>query len=171
MHFETHITAEPGQKTIVMERMFDAPRRLVFEALTKPEYLKRWWGGNCAKLVGCDIDLRVGGAYRFVSRVEGGDEYAFKGVYREIAPPGRLVYTQIFDVPPYNTEEYQAIVTTDLEERDNKTFVRVVIEHASVEGRDQHVATGMEVGVRQSHDALDDLLVELRGPRAVEARA
>ena len=160
-HPETRIAAEPGKRTILMERVFDAPARFVFEALTKPEYLKRWWGGSCSKLVGCEIDLRVGGTYRFVSRSSDGQDFVFKGVYREISAPSRLVYTQIFDTPPFDTDDHAAVVTTVLEERDGKTSLRAITEHASVEDRDAHVASGMEKGASESNDYLDDLLREL----------
>src|SRR5262245_53222787 len=84
-------------REIVLTRAFNAPRHLVFDAFTKAHHVARWWGPRYLTLAVCEIDLRVGGAYRFVQRAPDGDEFAFSGVYREIVPPERLVYTFVFE--------------------------------------------------------------------------
>ena len=92
----------PTDTTILLEREFDAPRHLVWDAMTKPEYVKQWWGPRGYTLPSCEIDLRVGGEWRYVSRAQDGSEYLFRGMYREITPVERLSYTWIFDVAPFN---------------------------------------------------------------------
>jgi uncharacterized protein YndB with AHSA1/START domain len=150
-----NLVAEPGQPTIIMSRDFNAPRRLVFEAWTRPEHLMRWWGG-CKEMTMavCEVDLRVGGAYRFVVRMPDGQEFGFRGVYREIAAPERLVYTHVFEPMP----EHEALVTLLLEERDGKTHMTETTLHKSVAARDGHIASGMEKGAHESFDRLATLL-------------
>ena len=115
----------PTEREIVMSRIFDAPRNLVFEAWTKPELLKRWLGvrGGWSMVV-CEVDLRVGGAYRFVWRGPDGAEMGMGGVYREIAPPERLVATESFDDPWYPGE---ALDTTVLVEEGGKTTATTTV--------------------------------------------
>jgi uncharacterized protein YndB with AHSA1/START domain len=154
----------PSDNEIHMERTFDAPRALVFEAVTRPEHVTKWWGcgGGVEKLAVCEIDLRVGGSYRFLIRKPGGQEYAFKGVYREIVQPSRLVYTQIYDVEPFNTHE--AIVTTIFDEHDGRTTLRETTWCASKAVRDGWLQSGMEQGAGKSLDALAELLQTLKKP-------
>ena len=147
------IVAEPGKPTIVMTRVFDAPRRLVFEVLTKPEHLERWWGPRGLTLVVCEVDLRVGGAYRFVQRAPDGQEFAFRGVYREVSPPERLVSTFVFEPMP----EHEALITVTLEERNGRTTLTETTLHGSVEARDAHFAA-MEPGASESYERLGELL-------------
>src|SRR5690349_13726980 len=104
-----------GDREILMTRVFEAPRHLVFDALTKPELLKRWFGPHGWTLVECEIDLRVGGAWRFLSRGPNGQVMGMRGVYREIAPPEKLQYTESFDEFAGNDA---ALVTATLIERD-----------------------------------------------------
>src|SRR2546430_14262653 len=108
--------ATPGDREIVLTRVFDAPRRLVWDAFTTPELLKRWFGPHGWSLVVCAVDLRVGGAWRFVLRGPDGKDMGMRGVYREIAPPGRMVHTESFDDYPG-----ESLVTTVLVEQDGKT--------------------------------------------------
>lgn len=147
----------PSDREIVLTRTFDAPRRLVFEAWTRPEHVRRWWGGcNETALVVCDIDLRVGGEFRYVMRGTDGQDYPFKGVYREIAPPERLVHTQIFDVEPYSASE--AVITVIFEEHEGRTTMTETIAHPSREARDGHLQSGMEHGAASALDRLAELL-------------
>jgi uncharacterized protein YndB with AHSA1/START domain len=160
------VFAEPGKPTIVMRRSFDAPRRLVFEAMTKPEHLARWWGPRGYELVVCDVDLRVGGAYRFVQRTPDGREFAFRGVYREISP-ARTVSTFVFEGMP----DHEAVITIELEERDGKTIMTETMVHDSVAARDGHLASGMERGANESMERLEEVLAGMGAAGAADRRA
>ena len=159
--FETRFTIEPGERTIVIERLFDAPRQLVFEAATRAEHLARWWGPRGSEVVECRTDPRPGGAWRLVLRMPDGSLHGFGGVYREVAPPARFVQTFRYDGFP----DAEAVETATLEERDGRTLLTVTVLHESVENRDGQVASGMEPGARESHERLAELLAELRRAR------
>ena len=147
-----------GDTTILLEREFDAPRHLVWEAMTKPEHVKQWWGPRGYTMPSCEIDLRVGGEWRYLSRDTEGSEYLFRGEYREITPVERLSYTWIFDLPPFN--ETVAIETVELEERGGRTYARTTMEWPSKEARDGH-AQSMGDGAAQTMDRLEELLATL----------
>jgi uncharacterized protein YndB with AHSA1/START domain len=149
----------PSDHEIVLTREFDAPARLIFEASTKPEYVRQWWGPRGTELTVCEIDLRVGGAWRYVSRGPDGVEHPFKGVYREIDPPTRLSYTWIYDVQPFN--QYEAIETVVLEEKGGRTKATTTVLHESKEARDGHVNSGMERGAAETLDRLAELLSKM----------
>ena len=146
----------PSEREIAMTRVFDAPRGLVFDAWTKPELLRRWLGvrGGWSFVV-CEVDLTVGGRYRFVWRGPDGTEMGMGGVYREIVRPERLVATEKFDDPWY---EGEALDTTVLVERAGKTTVTTTVLYASQEVRDAVLKTPMERGMAESYDKLADLL-------------
>jgi uncharacterized protein YndB with AHSA1/START domain len=146
----------PSEREIAMTRVFDAPRRLVFDAWTKPELLKRWLGvrGGWSFAV-CEVDLRVGGAYRFVWRGPNGKEMGMGGVYREIVPPERLVATEEFDDPWY---EGEALYTTVFVEKGGKTTVTTTVLYASRDVRDSVLKSPMERGVAESYDRLAEIL-------------
>ncbi len=148
----------PTDTSILLEREFDAPRQLVWEAMTTPELVKQWWGPRGYTMPSCEIDLRVGGEWRYLSRDPGGDEYLFRGVYREITPVERLSYTWIFDFPPFN--EIAAIETVELEERNGRTYARTTMQWPSKEARDGH-AQSMGDGAAQTMDRLEELLATL----------
>jgi uncharacterized protein YndB with AHSA1/START domain len=148
----------PTETTILLEREFDAPRHLVWEAMTRPEYVKQWWGPRGYTLPSCEIDLRVGGEWRYLSKAADGSEYLFRGVYKEITPVERLSYTWIFDFAPYN--EIVAIESVELEERDGRTYARTTMEWPSKEARDGH-ANAMQPGVTETMDRLEELLATL----------
>jgi len=154
---KTHFTIEPGKPTIVLRRLFDAPRKLVWEATTKPEHVARWYGFRASEIVECRIDLRVGGEWRTVLRMPDGSEHGFGGVYREVVPPKRLVQTFRYDGFP----DAEAVETAVYEEQGGKTLLTITVLHQSVEFRDGHVASGMEVGATESHDRLEELLASL----------
>ena len=146
----------PSEREIAMTRVFDAPRSLVFDAWTKPELLKRWLGvRNGWSLAVCEVDLKVGGAYRFVWRGPDGAEMGMGGVYREIVPPERLVSTEKFDDPWYPGE---ALDTMVLAEESGQTRVTVTVLYESQEIRDAVLESGMTRGVAESYDVLDELL-------------
>jgi uncharacterized protein YndB with AHSA1/START domain len=147
----------PSDLEIAMTRVFDAPRSLVFDAFTMPELVQRWLlGPDGWAMPVCEIDLRVDGAYRYVWRRErDGSEMTARGVYREVAPPDRLVSTERFDDPWY---EGESIVTLELVERDRKTTVTQTMLFGSRETRDAVLQSGMETGVERSYERLDEIL-------------
>jgi len=146
----------PTEREIAMTRVFDAPRRLVFDAMTRPELVKRWLLGPPGwSMPVCEIDLRVGGTYRYVWRGADGTEMGMRGVYREIAPPERLVATESFDESWYPGK---AQVTTALVERDGRTTVTITVLYESREARDTALASNMEKGVAASYDRLEEIL-------------
>ena len=152
------IIAEPGKTAFSTRRVVDAPRALVFEAFTKPEHLKRWMGPRGLTMVTCDTDFRVGGRYRFVLRAPDGQEAAFRGEFREIVPPERIVRTFVFE--PYPDAE--ALETLQLDEHDGKTTITTTTVHKTVESRDGHLGSGMEAGMTEGYDRLDALLAEMQ---------
>jgi uncharacterized protein YndB with AHSA1/START domain len=152
----------PSDREIVLMRTFDAPRRLVWEAMTRPEHVMRWWGPRWITLTACEIDLRPGGAWRFVFRSPDGREHTFKGVYREIKPPERTVQTFIYDVDLLR--DYPALETMALDERDGMTTLTIAILHDTKEARDGHLNSGMEAGATESYDRLAEYLTTLEEP-------
>jgi uncharacterized protein YndB with AHSA1/START domain len=151
--------AEPGKPTIVTRRVVNAPRSLVFEAFTKPEHLKRWMRPRALTMVLCDSDLRVGGGWRMVYRSPDGQEVGFHGEFREIVRPERIVRTFVFEPVP----DAEALETFLLEERDGRTTITTTTVHKTVEGRDGHLAHGMEVGMTEGYALLDELLAAMLG--------
>jgi uncharacterized protein YndB with AHSA1/START domain len=148
----------PSDREIVLTRLFDAPRHLVFEAMTKPEHVRRWWGilDERYSVPVCEIDLRPGGRWRFQGRGPMGD-YAFHGEYREIAPPDRLVFTEIYDPFP----DAGSVVSAVFTDEGGKTRITVTCTYPSLEVRDQVVQSGMERGAAISYDRLEDVAREL----------
>jgi uncharacterized protein YndB with AHSA1/START domain len=140
---------------IRMERTFDAPRRLVIQAMSTPELIKRWLGGVRATVVSVDVDFRVGGTYRYVLRPHQGPEFGFGGTYREIADE-RVVHTEAFDGYPG-----ESLVTTTLVEHAGKTTMTVAVRFESQAVRDAVLATGMANGAGESYDALETVLASL----------
>ena len=149
----------PSDQEIRLTRLFDAPRSLVFEAMTRPEHVKQWWGrlGEGYSVPVCEIDFRVGGAWRMVNRHPKG-EAAFHGEYREIMAPSRVVFTEIFEQFP----DTVSVVTTELSEQDGKTRLTVTVRYPSLAVRDMVLASGMAKGAGLSYDRLEDLVAELR---------
>lgn len=146
-----------GDREIVMTRDFNAPRHLVFDAFTKPELIKRWLlGPDGWSMPVCEVDLRIGGKYRYVWRKnDGGQEMGMGGVYRDIDKPKRVVNTEKFDDPWYPGE---AVGTTEFAERSGRTTVTQTVLYASREARDGVLKSGMESGVRRSYDRLEEML-------------
>jgi uncharacterized protein YndB with AHSA1/START domain len=150
----------PSNREITITRLFDAPRQLVFDAMTIPEHVRRWWGilDDKHSVTVCEIDLRVGGAWRFVGRGPEGEIPAFYGIYREIAPPERLVYTENFEPFP----DAESIVTQVLTEEGGRTRLTVTSLYPSLDVRDMVLKTGMERGAALSYNRLDDVASELQ---------
>jgi uncharacterized protein YndB with AHSA1/START domain len=159
------IVAEPGKPTIVTRRVVAAPRALVFDTFTKPEHLRRWMRPRALTMVVCDSDLRVGGAWRMVYRAPDGQEVGFRGEFREIVRPERIVRTFVFEPVP----DSEALETFVLEERDGKTTITTTTVHKTIEGRDGHLAHGMEAGMTDGYALLDELLAAILGGGAAAA--
>ncbi len=156
-----HTTMElKSDREIVIARTFNGPARLVFDAWTKPELVKRWWAPKSrgVSVVGCDADVRVGGNYRYVLRRDTGDEFGFSGNYTEVTPHSRLVYTQCFEPIP----DAEAIITVTFDEQDGKTRLVAHELYPSKEAREGALASGMEQGMRETMDQLEKLVASLR---------
>jgi uncharacterized protein YndB with AHSA1/START domain len=149
--------AVPGEQTIVLSRTFDAPKRLVYTVCTTPAHMKNWWGPRGFTMPVCEIDLRVGGGYRYVQRSSEGQEFGFHGVYREIVPNERIVCTFVFEPMP----EHEAVETMTLVENNGKTTLTTTIWHASVEARDGHFQSGMARGAEESFERLAEIIATL----------
>jgi uncharacterized protein YndB with AHSA1/START domain len=141
----------PTDTQILITREFDAPRHLVYRTFTEPELLRRWWHANRAEVTAVEMDVRVGGKYRYAARGNG-FEMEFYGVYREVVPDERLVSTETFSGAP----EHPALNTTTFTEKDGRTYLELLIEHDGKVSRDMQLASGME-------DGLADALVLLEG--------
>ncbi|HST78827.1 MAG TPA: SRPBCC family protein [Verrucomicrobiae bacterium] len=150
-----------GEREIVMMRVFNAPRRLVFEAFTRPELLKRWLGvfGGWSLAV-CEIDLRVGGRYRWIWRNVDGSEMGVSGMYREVVQDERIVTTERFDQPWYPGE---AVGTVEFTEEGGKTTLTQTLLYESREARDGVLKSPMEHGLEAGYKALDGVLSSLTG--------
>jgi uncharacterized protein YndB with AHSA1/START domain len=148
----------PSDREIVLTRTFDAPRDLVFQAMSKPELLKRWLLGPPGwEMVVCESDLKVGGAFRHVWRRSDGTQMAMHGIYREIVPPERIVRTECFELG-CDAQSGEQIGTLVLTEQDGRTPLTLTVLYPSKEARDATIASGMERGVAASYDRLADLL-------------
>ncbi len=148
----------PSPREIVLTRLFDAPKHLVFETMTKPEHVRRWWGilDDQHSVTECLIDLRPGGAWRFVGHGPQGT-YTFYGVYREVAPPDKVVFTEIYEPFP----DVESVVTSVLTAEGGKTRLTATAVYPSVEVRDMVLQTGMEHGAAISYDRLEEVAQEL----------
>jgi uncharacterized protein YndB with AHSA1/START domain len=147
----------PSDREIVMTRVFDAPRDLVFEAHSSCEHLSNWWGPRRYEIAGCEIDFRPGGAWRIVHRAEG-EQHVFRGEYREIVRPERIVWTfEWLGMPGHVSVE-----TLTLEEHDEKTTLTARSVFDTVEDRDGMLESGMEAGAAETYDRLDEYLEVLK---------
>jgi len=149
-----------GEREIVIARTFNASAGIVFDAWTRADLVKRWWAprSHQVSIAACEADVRPGGSYRYVLRRETGEEFAFSGQYREVSRPSRLVYTQVFE--PL-ARLGAALVTLTLVEEGGNTHLLLHTLYPSREARDQTVASGMEHGMRETIEQLDELLVSL----------
>ena len=147
----------PADTQILITREFDAPAELVFRAWTTPELIKRWWAGKRGDVTLAEVDLRVGGGWRYVMVAQGGFEVGFHGEYREIVPNERIVSTEVFEGMP----DAAALDTLTLTEADGRTTLSILVEHQKQEHRDAHIQSGMEDGMQESMDALEDVAKSL----------
>jgi uncharacterized protein YndB with AHSA1/START domain len=148
----------PTDEQILITREFDAPKHLVYRAWTTPELVRRWWTAGRGEMTTCEIDLRVGGTWRYVTVADGGMEVAFHGEYREIVQDERLVTTEVYEAMP----EGEAVDTLTLTETDGRTTITLLVQHASKADRDAHVESGMEAGLQDALDLLEQVAVSLR---------
>ena len=149
----------PSDREIVLTRTFNAPRRLVWEAVTKPEHVRKWYGCSAMTLAECSIDLRVGGSYRFTMRAPDGVDHTMTGVYQDIVVPERIIHTERYETTGLITPF--ALVTMSLTEQAGRTRLQTVVLHANKESRDGHLNSGMESGARETFDRLEALLASL----------
>ncbi len=150
----------PSDVEILMTRDFDAPRALVWEMFTKPEHLKQWWGCGHQTNVSIEMDVRVGGTYRYVGKTPDGNIVPFKGEYREIVPHERIVFTEIFDVDM--AREHPSVVTTTFTEQNGKTTMHCLCRYDSKQTRDIVLSTGMEHGAASSYDEIERMMAARR---------
>ena len=151
--------ATPGDREVVMTRVFNAPRQMVFDAFSKPELLLRWFGPRSCPLVHCEVDLRVGGGFRFILRGPDGRDMGMRGVYREIAAPERTVHVESFDDFPG-----ESIVTAVFTESGGQTTLTATVQYESGMVRDAVLGSGMEHGAAESYDRLEELLAQSPQP-------
>jgi uncharacterized protein YndB with AHSA1/START domain len=149
----------PSDLEIAMTRLFDAPRHLVFDAMTRPEHVRHWLG--CAELpmTVCEIDLRVGGAYRFTLRSPDGRDTTLQGVYREVVRPERVVFVERILMPGFTSDEYQ--VTSIFADIAGRTRLTTTILHNSKENRDGHLNSGIERGVAPAYDRIAEVVATM----------
>ncbi len=153
----TAVVTLPTDKQILITRELDAPKHLVYEAWTTPELVKRWWSGQRGEVTSVEIDLRVGGGWRYVMVANGGFEVAFHGEYREIVPNERIVSTEVYEAMP----EGEAVDTVSFTEVDGRTTVTILVQHTSQEDRDAHINSGMEDGLQEAMDLLEQVATSL----------
>ncbi|HUZ36989.1 MAG TPA: SRPBCC family protein [Streptosporangiaceae bacterium] len=147
----------PADDQILITREFNAPRHLVYRAWTTPELVMRWWAADRGTMTIAEIDLRVGGAWRYVMTANGGFEVAFHGEYREIVPDERIVLTEVFEAMP----EAEALDTVTFTGVDGRTRVQILVQHTSKQFRDAHINSGMELGLQKALDLLEEVAVSL----------
>jgi uncharacterized protein YndB with AHSA1/START domain len=150
----------PGDTQILITREFDAPRHLVYKAWTTPELVKRWWHANRGEMTVAEIDLRVGGRWRYVLVTPDGMEAGFHGEYREIVPDERLVSTEIYEIPDQG-DSPPTVNTATFTETDGRTTLTVLVQCPSKELRDTIIDSGMEGGMQESYDALERVAASL----------
>jgi uncharacterized protein YndB with AHSA1/START domain len=148
----------PADDQILISREFDAPKRLVYQAWTTPELVQRWWSGKRGQVTIAEIDLRVGGRWRYVMVAEAGFEVAFHGEYREIVPEERIVSTEVFEPMP---DEAGLMSTVTFTEHDGRTTLTLLSQCGSRETRDAILNSGMEGGMQEQMDALEQVAISL----------
>jgi uncharacterized protein YndB with AHSA1/START domain len=147
----------PTDEQILITREFAAPRHLVYKAWTTPELVARWWHAGRGEMTVCEIDLRVGGTWRYAIVTQDGLEVGFHGEYRELVPDERIVSTEVYEGFP----DGEALDTLMLVEHDGRTTLTVLVEHSCKEHRDGHIASGMEDGMQDALDLLEQIAVSL----------
>jgi uncharacterized protein YndB with AHSA1/START domain len=147
----------PSVTQILITREFDAPRHLVYRACTEPELVKRWWSGLRGEVTSVEADLRPGGRWRSVMTANEGNEVAFHGTYREIVPDERIVSTELFEGVPDATEDDATVNTVTFTEVDGRTTLTTLVECRTKEIRDAIIESGMEGGMQEAFDKLEEV--------------
>jgi len=160
----TAVLTLPTDEQILITREFDAPKHLVYKAFTTPELVKRWWHAKRGKVTVCEIDLRVGGKWRYVMVADDEFEVGFHGEYREIAANERIVSTEIYEGLPEGISEEDAatVNTASFTERDGRTALTLLIQAQNKLSRDAIIDSGMELGLQDALDLLEEVAVSLR---------
>ena len=149
----TAVVTLPSDTQILITREFDAPRHLVYKAWTTPELVRRWWASDLGEVTVAEIDLRVGGTWRYVMVTNDGFEVGFHGEFREIVPNERIVNTEVYEGMP----GAEALNTVTFTEVDGRTILTTLVDHSSREGRDAHIESGMESGMQKAMDRLEQV--------------
>jgi len=153
----TAVVTLPSDTQILITREFDAPRHLVYRAYTTPELIKRWWTGDRGKMTIAEVDLRPGGSWRYAMIANAGFEVAFHGQYREVVQDERIVSTEVYEGAP----DAEAVSTVTFTERDGRTTVSILVQHTTKEHRDAHINSGMEAGLQEAMDHLEQVAISL----------
>ena len=151
----------PTDQQILITREFDAPKHLVYKAWTTPELVKRWWSGHQGTMTVVEIDLRVGGTWRYVMVASGGYEVAFHGEYREIVPDERIVTTEVYEMPDA-PEGNPPLNIVSFSEVDGRTTLTLLVQTTTKELRDTIIESGMETGMQEQMDVLEQVAISLR---------
>jgi uncharacterized protein YndB with AHSA1/START domain len=146
----------PADEQILITREFDAPKHLVYEAFTTPELVKRWWHAKRGEMTIAEMDLRVGGKWRYVMVADGGVEVGFHGEYREIVPNERIVSTEVFEGAPQEYPEQETVNTATFTESDGRTTLTILVDAPSKDVRDAIIESGMEDGLQDALDLLEE---------------
>ncbi|MGH8959535.1 MAG: SRPBCC family protein [Acidimicrobiia bacterium] len=157
----TAVVSLPSDTEVLITREFDAPKHLVYKAFTAPDLIKRWWSAKRGEVTLVEVDLRVGGKWRYVMVTDGGFEVGFHGEYREIVPNELIVNTEVYEGIP-DGEENAAVNTMKLSEFDGRTTLTLVTKMATKEGRDMILESGMEAGMQDAYDLLEEVAISLK---------
>ena len=154
----------PTEEQILITREFNAPKHLVYKAWTTPELVKRWWSGHRGAMTIVEIDLRVGGTWRYVMEAEGGSEVAFHGMFREIVPNERIVTTEVYEMPGADPlpDAEAPLNIVDFTEVGGRTTLSLLVQCSTKELRDLIINSGMEVGMQEQMDLLEEIAITLR---------
>jgi uncharacterized protein YndB with AHSA1/START domain len=153
----------PSETQILITRDFAAPKHLVYRAITEPEFVTRWWNAKRGEVTVCEIDLREGGKWRSVMVTPDGFEVAFHGEYREIVPNERIVSTEVYEgVPDPDPDANATVNTVTLTEQDGRTTMKVLVDCPSAEVRDAIIESGMEAGMQDAYDLLEEVAISLK---------
>lgn len=160
----TAVVTLPTDEQILITREFDAPKHLVYKSWTTPELVKRWWNAKRGEVTIAEIDLRVGGTWRYVMIADGGFEVGFHGEYREIVPNERIVSTEIFEGLPeeVSEEDGATLNTATFTEANGRTTVTILVQAPNKATRDAIIASGMEAGMQDAMDLLEEVAISLR---------
>ena len=156
----TAVVTLPTETQILITREFDAPKHIVYQAWSPAELIKRWWSGGRGEVTSVEIDLRVGGTWRYAMVAGGGHEVAFHGEYREVVPNERVVTTEVFEGVPETDGD--VVCTYTFTEAGGRTTLTLLVDHPSKEVRDMVLYSGMETGMQEQMDRLEELAISLR---------